>query len=109
VKKHSPNVPHVVRSGVAAARHRDRLAALSAAHEALQRARSARTAALVQAYEHAMKNAVTSHGPGSDDRSGPFAREFLVSAAETLRLSPGEAGRLLDAARSRPARPSEVA
>lgn len=76
----------------------DPLADLEAAQLLLQRAESARIVALLHGYRDAMGEAVAVFGPRSDERDGPFARSFLLEAAQVLRMSERGASHLLDTA-----------
>jgi hypothetical protein len=74
----------------------DPLAELEAAQSALQRAEAVRIVALLNGYRGALDEAVAVFGPSSDDRGGPFARSFLLEAAQVLRMSERGAAHLLD-------------
>src|ERR687885_2402471 len=76
----------------------DPLAPLAESQQLLQRAEAARAVALLDAYEEAMAELAAVFGPDADDRGGPFARSFLLEAAQVLHLSERAAGSLFDAA-----------
>jgi hypothetical protein len=75
----------------------DPLAPLAATQQFLQRAEAARLVALLDAYNEAMAEMVAVFGTDADDRNGPFARSFLLEAAQLLRVGERTAGTLLDA------------
>jgi hypothetical protein len=76
----------------------DPVAELEAAQGALQRAEAVRIVALLKGYRDAMDEAAAVFGSSSDDRGGPFARSFLLEAAQVLRMSERGAAHLLDTA-----------
>src|SRR3954451_20191338 len=78
----------------------DPLAPLEASQRMLQRAEAARAVALLDAYVEAMAEMDAVFGPGAGDRDGPFARSFLLEAAQVLHLHERTVGILLDAAES---------
>src|SRR5215212_5217890 len=78
----------------------DPLRPLAEWQRVLQRAEAGRAIALLDAYEEAMQELVAVFGPDADDRGGPFARSFLLEAAQVLHLSERGAGTLLDAAQA---------
>jgi hypothetical protein len=76
----------------------DPLAPLEASQRVLQRAKAARAAALLDAYLEAMAEMAAVFGPDAGDRDSPFARSFLLEAAQVLHLHERTAGILLDTA-----------
>jgi hypothetical protein len=73
---------------------------LAESQRVLQRAEAARVVALLDAYEEAMAELVAVFGADAGDRGGPFARSFLLEAAQVLHLHERTAGALLDAAQA---------
>lgn len=78
----------------------DPLNGLQQAQAALQRAEAARLVALLDGYAAAMADTRAAFGPRSDDPDGPFARSFLLEAAQVLRMSERGAAHLLNTAES---------
>src|SRR3954447_24825434 len=64
----------------------DPFARLSGSQQRWQRAGAERVADLLDAYEEAMAELVAVFGPDADDRGGPFARSFLLEAAQVLHV-----------------------
>src|SRR5438128_591810 len=72
----------------------------SEAHRAWRKAGAAWVAALLEEYDEAMAETAAVFGPDAEDRGGPFARSFLLEAAQVLHLHERTAGRVLDAAQA---------
>jgi hypothetical protein len=67
------------------------------AHRKWRKAGARWVAALLEEYEEAMAEVAAVFGPDADDRAGPFARSFLLEAAQVLHLHERTAGTVLDA------------